>query len=881
MTARRYVPWVRTGIAGAITAVDPLTGPVDARAALTVTATVNTTRDAAVPLRIYGPGDVLGFAARHVIRREPAPDTSDAEPNYFPLIEFNRPDLPWLFTPAAPNADRLRPWIVLVAVRRDQVDLDTSSGAVPVLRVADATQELPNLAESWAWAHSQVGAVADLSAVAAGPAEPGRVLSRLLCPRLLERGTRYLAAVVPAFELGRRAGLGMAVDDAAATTDPAWLPTTAAVDLPVYVWWEFVTGQEGDFQALVSRLSRIALDTVGSTGSPLSVADLPAALPDLGSWPLPGALGTCPDPLPGDPFTNRLRDLINGTATPDLVLPPPLYGRWHAAATELKGTSPGWLRRLNLDPRYRAVAAVGARIVQDHQEDLMAAAWQQAGEIEAANRLLRQGQLARSAGRVQHADLAKLPPAALLAITGALHGRVLAGPLTIERTITNSRVPAALVGAAFRRATRARGPLTRRSGSSASALLTAVNDGRLRVDRPPGRPDGTVTVDEATGAGHRRFCQLSSARLGIDGKQRHGAASARQWDEFLAAALAHQQGMPGCEPPTPTRRPALDLPTLRAVLLDATDPAKTVPQRIRARVTLPPGWQPTDPLEPVWVAPRFDTPLYRDLTELSHNYLIPSIADVPANSVTALPTNPRFVEALLVGANHEMSRELLWRGFPTDQRGTCFRRFWDRAGSLAGPGDDIGPIDAWSGDLGDHLDAGEQVVLLVRGEVLHRYPRTVLYATRARWQDGRRVPAAAPAGTTPADTAFPETYPVFSGRIPPDITFLGFDLDPDDARGDPDPTAGEPGWFFVWQQPPAEPRLGLDAPSPDATTTLSWTTVARTASDHVDLEGGLVGVAVPGWSVASTSAALAALTEQRPFRIAIHASDLLPPPVTP
>jgi hypothetical protein len=383
-----------------------------------------------------------------------------------------------------------------------------------------------------------------------------------------------------------------------------------------------------------------------------------------------------------------------------------------------------------------------------------------------------------------------------------------------------------------------------------------------------------VSVDDAIGRGHLRLCQLDSTRL--EAAARHGHASAAQWAAFVDAAAAHQLRMPRCEPPPPPVRPALDLAALRTALLTATDPAHTVPRRIRHRLTLPAGWSPVDPLEPVWAAPRFDTPVYRDLVALSQDHLIPGVADVPVNSVSAVPTNARFVEALLVGANHEMARELLWRGFPTDQRGTCFRRFWDRTGSLAGPTDDIPAIDGWAGELGSHLTGGAQVVLLVRGEVLHRYPRTLVYAAQARWDNGVRVPVSPAAGTDPTTATFPERYPVFSGTVPPDITFLGFDLDPVVARGNADPAATDPGWFVVFQQPPTEPRPGLHAPSPDAATELSWTTVATTASGHVNLAGGVAGVTVPGWSATSTSAVLAALAEQRPFRICIHASDLLP-----
>ncbi|MFC4066461.1 hypothetical protein [Actinoplanes subglobosus] len=855
MTARRYHPWTRSGIAGAISTVDPLTGPVPARATLTVTTAVNGGRDTGVPVRLYGPGDVLGFDARQVLRREPGPDTPDAEPNYFTLVEFTRPDLPWLFTPAAPNADRLRPWIVLVVVRRDRVTLDAAAGSLPVLRVADATRDLPDLTESWAWAHTQTGT---------------GELSRLTCPRMLEAGTRYLAAVVPAFELGRRAGLGMPVDEAATTSDPAWTATTGAIDLPAYLWWEFVTGAEGDFQALASRLTRSG--ATAPAGRPFTVEDLPGGLPDLEGWQLPGALGALSDPSPPSDFGTAMAALLDAPGDP---LPPPSYGHRHIARRPSDPAAPAWLRRLNLDPRYRAAAALGANLVRDHQEDLMAAAWRQAGEIEAANRLLRLAQLARGAGGRVHDRLALLPAEQLLLVTAALHTRVLTGGVTVASVVAASRVPAAMTGGAYRRVLRPRGPLARRTGQTAAGLLTQVNDDLISVRRPPARPTGTVTPDDVNGKERTRLCEITDKRLAEVARTPRGHASPAQWKAFVTAAAAHQRDMPGCQPVAPPARPALDLPKLRADVLAAADPDVTVTQRLHARLTLPP--RPAgDPLEPVWAAPRFDTPLARDLIALSPDHLLPGIAGLPPNSVTALPTNPRFVEALMTGANHEMNAELLWRGFPTDQRGTPFRRFWDRSGSVTGPADDIPAIDGWTGDLGDHLTGGEQVCLVIRGEVLHRYPRTVVYAARARWQDGRRVPVIPDPAADPAAPGYPEVYPVFSGSIPPDVTFLGFALDPDVARGDPDPAAGDPGWFFVLQQPPAEPRLGLDATSPDAATSLSWDTVARTASDHVNLAGGLTGVTVPGWGVQTTSAVLARLTEQLPFRICIHASDLFP-----
>ena len=56
---------------------------------------------------------------------------------------------------------------------------------------------------------------------------------------------------------------------------------------------------------------------------------------------------------------------------------------------------------------------------------------------------------------------------------------------------------------------------------------------------------------------------------------------------------------------------------------------------------------------------------------------MPNIHLVEPDSVTLLETNQRFIESYMVGLNHEFARELLWREYPTDQRGSYFRQFWD------------------------------------------------------------------------------------------------------------------------------------------------------------------------------------------------------------
>ena len=112
--------------------------------------------------RLYGPGDVTGIDPQQVVRIEPRQRTTDFEPNYFPAIEFDRPDFPWLFTPAKADAQgRLRPWLCLVVVRKQPgVELrPAGTMPLPVLEIkapAKPGDELPDLSESHFWAHAQV-----------------------------------------------------------------------------------------------------------------------------------------------------------------------------------------------------------------------------------------------------------------------------------------------------------------------------------------------------------------------------------------------------------------------------------------------------------------------------------------------------------------------------------------------------------------------------------------------------------------------------------------------------------------------------------------------------------------------------------------------------
>src|SRR5882762_9863960 len=118
---------------------------------------------------------------------------------------------------------------------------------------------------------------------------------------------------------------------------------------------------------------------------------------------------------------------------------------------------------------------------------------------------------------------------------------------------------------------------------------------------------------------------------------------------------------------------------LATTVVAAIHPAITIPRRLYGVVSLPP-WLVANLVEqftPAMAYPVFDIPMYKPLADHSAELFLPHINLIPQNSMTLLETNQRFIEAYMVGLNHEMARELLWREYPTDQRGSYFRQFWD------------------------------------------------------------------------------------------------------------------------------------------------------------------------------------------------------------
>jgi hypothetical protein len=899
-----FLAWSRQGIATTLANPDYGAGLPDRP---TVTVDLNVTAhgpDQVVPVptvtvHTFGPGDILGIDPRHIVRTEPKDSTTNFEPNYLAGIEFDAPDFPWLFTPAAPAGDRLRPWLTLIVLTG--AEYAPVPGVVTPLPAIDVTSvaALQPLDDAWNWAHTQVSGDGGLAATEAG--SPSSVISRLLCPRRLDPETAYTAFLVPTFEIGRLAGLDLDIS-AVHTSDPAWTSTTGApLRLPVYYRFGFHTSDQGDFESLVRRLVPRKFDaTIGER--PMAVDDPMPDIPSAGTpLMLQGALQSIvasstewDDPaktlfqtaVAG--LINRVSPLVDNPADPDPQVVPPMYGRWPAGVDSVAPGATGWLDQLSLDPRSRTMAGMGTQVVQANQTSLMASAWQQVAGIEAANAALRRAQLARASMTMLHAQLSAAQDTTVLTLTAPVHAKLLASPMTVRAVINASRVPVRLASPAARRLTHPSSVIRRRqvaiSGRKVrpGSLVERVNAGAISLLPPVLPPGGLVPIEDiGNGAGSpadpwRRWFPLTlradtpvgefTATIDIDGpapispttitldvvtsapaqpdfaitapgdalppKAAGGSdsATAALFRQALAP-LAQAWAAVELDPPL---APELDIAALRTSLVNRLEPAVTMAARMDSLIAVAArlNWRPVDPIREIMAAPSFPQPMYVPLRDLSVQYVMPGADLIPAESVGLVQTNHAFIESYMVGLSHEMARQLLFAGYPTDCMGTYFRQFWDVSGYVPQPGDptdpqalaellkDIPPIVTWplAAGLGKHENrpatVPDPLVLIVRGELLRRYPDAIIYAAKAKLDGDHRS----------IDDTAPTLHPIFSGLLTPDMNFFGFNLSVADAKGGT--TASPEGYFMVFQQHPSGPRFGLE-PSAAATVTqwadLAWT----------------------------------------------------------
>lgn len=520
-----FLPWLKEGINSKIAEPDAQGAPAASlareRANLQVSITLESTdiNDGAtfetiIPktIKMLGPPDVLAISANAIVRTEPRPQVNNYEANGLPYIEFYQEGFLWTYTPAGAGTGaqtgRLTPWLALICLKKDEYALRKTSDGRPFITIdaARVRDVFHDEKQHWAWAHVHLST--ELSATALDDkisevkselgANPDTGVCRLLCPRKLIRETSYTAFLIPAFETGRLAGLGLAFTDVLAqkmswgkTEDYAAKPQ--GYDYPVYHMWSFRTGLHGDFESLARILKAVVTDPeLGKRDMYIADAGfgLETAPPGSAVLGLEGALKPpdfVSDPWPqgaGDTaYRQHLRKLLNlsidqekrqthkpaviadslaanpffpATLGQDPIVTPAIYGRWHALADRLQqGNNAPWLNQLNLDPRNRAAAGLGTTVVQKNQEDYMRRAWKQVEQVNQANDKIRKGAFSKMISNAlyrKHLQFASADQS--LRLTAPMHTFLLDDGRTASTAINNSLIPNASQSATFKKITR-------------------------------------------------------------------------------------------------------------------------------------------------------------------------------------------------------------------------------------------------------------------------------------------------------------------------------------------------------------------------------------------------------------------------------------------
>jgi hypothetical protein len=814
--SERIVAYLRDGVAAAITQQPGATATV--RAAVTVSATISdgtATRQAQPPaFAVAGPGDVTALHASQIASRWPAPDAMHAPSDEFAWIEFERGDLPWLFTPYGPTNERLQPWLCLLVIRADRGTLVQTPAGWKLKLEPEAAGELPDLAQAHAWAHAHVStqSAAEVVDETVYRRQPAAARSRLVCPRRLAGDTRYVACLVPTFKASVLAGLGLPVAGVTNLLAPAWSsPITAPLELPLYAHWHFSTGPAGSFEELVRSLKRPAsLAGIGRR-------DLDATSPGGGITPfaaqvtlkMDGALQ--PERAPADVPHPALATALAGRLNIAGALCPPTYGQWHAASRVGTPGAPAWLAELNTNAIRRVAAGLGTQVVQRHQEMLMAACWEQAGEILRANQHRRIAEAALATSRSLHRRrllpwaqsgnlalaafampaLPRLPFSAGQTFHGALRGTCLT-PLALSGAMQKLLRPS---GPLQRRIARTISPDAGRPIAPETVYAALANDSA--PDRAPA-PGGARLISVSALRGRRltltlrdRFATILDSilnrRTPVAVPANAGTPLDRVLDDFESVLQSTRRR--ACTP-----LPADTNGSFVETLWTALDPEVTIPARVNSRLRIPTGMPAAaGGMKPILVAPRLPVATAKLLLETSPEWLLPGIGQLEPESIVLFEPDHAFIESFMVGLNHEMSRELLWRGFPTDQRGTVFDSFWRTDDRV------IGPLHQWRRALGQHLASAttDLTVLLIRGELVRRFPAATVFLQKKDPATGR--PVSTVGGT---DTVMP----VFSQSLDPDVRLIGFPRAMTAVRGDG--TAASPGYYLAFQEEPKTLRFG-------------------------------------------------------------------------
>jgi hypothetical protein len=984
-----FLPWLRKGLASKITQTEntiPTNGPL-LRATMSGTVQINnSTSDYSISkdFKLFGPGDIVRLNASAIVRTDPSADITNFESNYLASIDFYEEDLPWRYTPAVAHdsaPQRLSPWMCLIALKKDEYSINTEKAGFHKIvltqkGITAAAEIFPPQDQLWAWAHVQVNKSFtglpddDIPQIIAQIEQnPNIAFSRILCPRRLDNNTAYTCFLIPTFESGRLAGLGLD-PEATRSLERAWNagsnenPSQYPNEFPFYHSWSFQTAILGDFETLASYITPRPVPETAN-GRPIFIGSPGMGLiqPETGSdgamLLLEGALQP-PDYSPTNikyssshkAFINDLTQLLNHD-TPDSELMgdttqifnrgpqngsfnpiygefddpgvlPPIYGQWHAKNFSITAGSKLWIKELNLDPRNRIAAGLGTQIVKENQEQFMEQAWEQVEEVMNANQRIRQAELAAKVGDVLFEKHIVHPNESLndqkvisraLRMTSRMHKSIRTEGLeeTVKYNINKSRIPDALLDPAFRKISRP-GKKANMYISKVNHSLKTTNDSELttsfisrhnnQITDESGKmietyPFYRKRMAPADAIPHATVTDLSAKIESVmvnvgDGSFTFMDPDITINDKSFTNQSTHLKIRSESKQET-QKAPSNQNAAINSLIAEAR-PSFAVLERLKTNVEV---WSkelnsfiPVGNFKQISASlledgvmeyPEIDTPIYELLENISPDYIIPNIGDLPENSATLMKVNTRFIESLFVGLNHEMSRELIWREFPTDQRGSYFRMFWDKSDSPSIQETeeeyDISPLDTWQQQncIGENTAISSQyIVLVVRGQLLQKFPDTMIFAQPAKYVGSDAVAhnnaINSPTSDLKIDTSLPALLPVFRAKLANDVTLVGFELDVDVAKG-----TNSYGYYFGLQERPGQLRFGLDDDETITSCTtwdnLTWQLL--NSQRLINTSEIINPTTSAGIEWGQSSAHMASILFQKPVLFMIHAKEML------
>jgi hypothetical protein len=915
-----FLPWLRTGIGARLAQSPAGAGRASVQLKLHIEGDGTIRRTVNRSVELYGPGDILGVSTRAIVRTVPGQGTPDFESNFLAAIDFYDEDFPWRYSPAAPNANRVAPWLWLLTLEKTEFDLlPPLESGLPVVRLhaGVAQAAFPKANQTWAWAHAHVNINLvennnnQLDAVLRRletelQKNPNLGCSRLICPRRLKPETEYAAFLIPAFEKGRLAGLGadLALVESTSSLQAAWVPPQAFLPdhFPIYYQWSFSTMPGGDFEDLARKIepvTRSELLTAG-VGKPLTMDIRSPGWGVKHGDPTPTVVLTSVFQLPDSPpapefpapapskdaaWVDSLAQLLNlsvqmqegdaafqqqnpiyqdaATVGNDPVVTPPLYGSWYVppVALEKGKMKTDWFHQMNLHPALRVSGGAGAEVIRENQEDYMERAWEQYNEIGETNRFIKIAQLSSNVGMAVFAKHLKASFDSLsvqTASTQQVRGLRLAS-MTRTAKIIGSETPNpqahSLVSSGAIKMFRPNGALMTRlpppqppTGSTKFWL----QDLKINVVEVPFFTNMAFDVSQLTTTAvlNPNLAVILMAVGGLNGNKINEALQTHR-AYFLPFII-----------------PIVFQPEVSPAIGERLRPDVAIARKVRAR--LPAAGLPslvTDDVGLLRVAPDFPEPMFDALAAQSLDLILPGLDKFPLNRCGVFESNRGFIEAYMVGLNHEMAREMLWREFPADLRQTFFRQFWDKRdtpatslGTASGT-KDIRPIADWGkptpfGDVSHSVGTSTSLLFFVlRGDLLRKYPNTVVFMQPAIRKPNGRVP----------DETQPLKMPVVSARLAQDIFFLGFDVPKADAVGN----AQKAGWYVGLQERPGDIHFGLDLGAATSPTEPAWENADTQPGQCLDLEKPK-----PLFAGLRHAADVAALLYQQPFMTLVHAGRM-------